>query len=229
MLLLCGHHHREKITVTARHVPSVVVWDWSLMGGCRFPEKRRSPRGVFKSSNLLGPPLGGAIWPGGANDLHLPTDGPAKGLAAGSQVDPGVHVLELDRLVALPVVCVAHHLSKTCIFSSLLLRLWPPTFHTSPVSPSPSSPKAETSCWLVSGEEKWWLCRFLEHKLIATFSAQFEAIQKRTSMLDEIKGGYCLQGKTVKSDLLVVRCSNRILWPQATGSPLLHRSSYSGP
>ena len=35
------------------------------------------------------------------------------------------------------------------------------TFHTSPVSPSPISPKAETSCWLVSGEEKWWLCKFL--------------------------------------------------------------------
>ena len=80
------------------------------MGGCRFPEKRRSPREVFKSSNLLGPPLGGAIWPGGANDLHLPTDRPAKGLAAGSQVDPGVHVLELDRLVALPVVSIAHNL-----------------------------------------------------------------------------------------------------------------------
>merc|ERR1712211_13198 len=60
--------------------------------------------------SLLCPPLSGAIWPGGANDLHLPTDGPAEGLAAGSQVDPGVHVLELDRLVALPVVCVAHHL-----------------------------------------------------------------------------------------------------------------------
>ena len=119
MLLLNAHHQREQITVTARHVPSVVVWDWSLMGGCRFPEKSRSPGEVFKPSNLLCPPLSGAIWPGGANDLHLPTDGPAEGLAAGSQVDPGVHVLELDRLVALPVVCVAHHLSKTCIFSSL--------------------------------------------------------------------------------------------------------------
>ena len=74
------------------------------MGGCRFPEKRQSPSDVFKPSNLLGPPLSGAIWPGGANDLHLPTDGPAEGLAAGSQVDPGVHVLELDRLVTLPVV-----------------------------------------------------------------------------------------------------------------------------
>ena len=92
-------------------------------------KKRWSPREVFKSSNLLGPPLGGAIWPGGANDLHLPTDRPAKGLAAGSQVDPGVHVLELDRLVALPVVCVAHHLSKTCIFSSLLGCDHPPSTH----------------------------------------------------------------------------------------------------
>ena len=69
-------------------------------------------------------------------------------------------MLELDYLVALPVVGVAHHLFRWNK-SSYLIKITTITFHTSPVSPSPISPKAETSCWLVSGDEKWWLCRFL--------------------------------------------------------------------
>ena len=201
------------------------------MGGCRFPEKKM----VTKGSLQITKPLGSATW-----WCHL---------AWWCQWSPSAHWWacrrsgrwipsrpRCPRAWTGPPGRAASSLCRTPPEQDLHflqpLRLWPLTFHTSPVSPSPSSPKAETSCWLVSGDEKWWLCRFLEHKLIATFSAQFEAIQKETifrSWRDQRRILLKRQGDDYKSNLLVVRCSNRILWPQATGSPLLHRSSYSGP
>lgn len=61
-------------------------------------------------TNLLGPPLSCTVRSACADNFHLPVDRTTKSLSTGTQVNPRVYVLELDCLVALPVVSIAHNL-----------------------------------------------------------------------------------------------------------------------
>ena len=186
--------------IVAHLLPLRIKVRWMNVNSLK--QKRGHSREALNPSNLLSPPLSWAIRSAGANNLHLPTDRATKGLPAGSQINPCVYVLELDCLVALPVVCVAHDLWYNWSFIPFLNH----NHYLPHITGVPFSHLAKSRNLLLVGE--WG------GEVVAV---QIPAIGE---------GG---SGKKMEANLLVVRCSSRSFCPQATGSPLLHKSSNSGP